>query len=49
MACSLDAVGMRGMVPGVSPGDPTAFIVVAATLISAGLASAYAVKKGPVK
>jgi ABC-type lipoprotein release transport system permease subunit len=26
---------MRGIVPGVAPGDPTAFIVVAATLIGA--------------
>jgi putative ABC transport system permease protein len=31
------ARGMRGMVPGVGPGDPTAFIVVAATLIGAAL------------
>jgi putative ABC transport system permease protein len=29
------ARGMRGMVPGVAPGDPTAFIVVAATLVGA--------------
>jgi ABC-type antimicrobial peptide transport system permease subunit len=31
------ARSMRGMVPGVGPGDPTAFIVVAATLIGAAL------------
>ena len=31
------ARSMRGMVPGVSPGDPTAFIVVVATLIGAAL------------
>ena len=31
------ARGMRGMVPGVGPGDPTAFIVVVATLVGAAL------------
>jgi putative ABC transport system permease protein len=31
------ARSMRGMVPGVGPGDPTAFIVVVATLIGAAL------------
>ena len=31
------ARGMRGIVPGVAPGDPTAFVVVAATLIGAAL------------
>jgi putative ABC transport system permease protein len=31
------ARSMRGMVPGVAPGDPTAFIVVAATLLGAAL------------
>jgi len=31
------ARSMRGMVPGVAPGDPTAFIVVVATLIGAAL------------
>ena len=33
----LVARGMRGIVPGVAPGDPTAFIAVAATLIGAAL------------
>ena len=31
------ARGMRGIVPGVAPGDPTAFVVVVATLIGAAL------------
>ncbi len=36
------ARGMRGMVPGVGPGDPTAFIVVVATLIGAALVACLA-------
>jgi hypothetical protein len=32
------ACSMRGMVPGVAAGDPTAFIVVATTLIGVALA-----------
>jgi hypothetical protein len=38
---------MRGMVPGVSPGDPTAFIVVVATLIGAALVACSCPRPAP--